>query len=264
VARIHLITFADGGAGYLAGRDLLIRTATEAGWFESITAYDESRLAQESPAWYAKHRDFIKANRRGFGYWIWKPEVIRLKLHEIQSDDLVLYLDAGCQINPKGITRFKRYIELTKLFGMFCFYLNGANYTIGQWTKADLLRYFAIQSNDPILSMPQVEAGISFYKNTKTTIKSIRLWSETMTFEDYHLVNDSPSRAAEGIEFIEHRHDQSVFSLIHYIHRWGKSIKNENYFPIHWNLNAHPDVFPIAATRFIKPERTNLSVLKPT
>ena len=233
MTKIHLITFADGGEGYLAGRDLLIRTATEAGWFESITAYDENRLAEESPTWYAKHRNFIKTNRRGFGYWIWKPEIIQLKLREIGPDDLVLYLDAGCQINPKGIKRFKRYIELAKLFGMFCFYLNGPNYTIGQWTKADLLSYFEIHLNDIILSMPQVEAGVGFYKNTKTTLKSIQFWSETMTFEDYHLVNDSPSRATEAREFIEHRHDQSVFSLIHYTQRWSKSIRNENYFPLH-------------------------------
>lgn len=258
MTRVHLITFADGGAGYLTGRDLLIRTATEARWFESITAYDENRLAQESPDWYEEHRAFIKSNRRGFGYWIWKPEIIRLKLSEVSADDVVLYLDAGCQINSKGITRFKKYIELTNLFGMFCFYLNGPNYTIGQWTKADLLRYFDIQFDDPILAMPQVEAGVSFYKNTKTTIKSVQLWSETMTCKDYHFVNDNPSHATEGRAFIEHRHDQSVFSLIHYIHRWGKSIRNENYFPFHWRNNEHPEIYPIAATRYVNPNRTNL------
>jgi hypothetical protein len=167
LTKVHLITFADGGAGYVAGRDLLIRTGLEAGWFESITAYDENRLEQESPIWYGEHQNFIKANRRGFGYWIWKPEVIRLRLLEIPADDLVLYLDAGCQIRPNGITRFNQYVELAKRFGMFCFYLNGSHYTIGQWTKADLLRKFGIQQGDPILSMPQVEPGVCFFIKKK-------------------------------------------------------------------------------------------------
>jgi hypothetical protein len=264
VTRVHLVSFADGGAGYLAGRDLLIQTAREAGWFESITAYDLNRLAHESPVWFAKHQGFIKANRRGFGYWIWKPEVIRLKLHQVPPDDLVLYLDAGCQINPKGISRFNRYIELAKRSGMLCFYLNGSNYTIGQWTKANLLRHFEIKLGDPILSMPQVEAGVSFYKHSKSTLNLVKLWSDILCLENHHFVDDSPSRAVESQQFIEHRHDQSVFSLIHYMYRWGTSIRNENYFPIYWKNNIHPKNFPIAATRYINPNRTNLLALKPT
>ena len=259
--KVHLVTFADGGLGYLKGRDLLIKTAKESGWFETISSYDERRLAEDFPQWYNQHSHFIKTNRRGFGYWIWKPKIISSTLSKIPTGDIVLYLDAGCQVNAEGKARFGLYIDLAYRFEMLCFYLHGTNYTVGRWTKTDLLEHFSVKQDDPLLSLPQIESGICFYRNTTTNILHLRTWSETIESYDYHFVDDTESRKPEQKYFIEHRHDQAALTILHYKYRWGKSIRNENYFPIHWKHNLHPKVFPIAATRFINSNRTNLLAL---
>ena len=35
---------------------------------------------------------------RGGGYWIWKSHIIK-KINEINDNDILIYLDAGCSIN---------------------------------------------------------------------------------------------------------------------------------------------------------------------
>jgi hypothetical protein len=258
MSRVHLITFADGGQGYLAGRDLLVHTAKESGWFDSITTYDQKRLTLETPTWHETHKAFINSNKRGFGYWIWKPHVIAQRLSQLPDDDVLLYLDAGCQINKKGEKRFSVYLDLTANFDMLCFYLHGPNYTIKQWTKGDLLTYFEINPSDPILELPQIESGICFYKKSSITAHFLKMWSTIIESNQYKYVNDEPSIITNSKHFLEHRHDQATLTLLHYRYRWGKSIRNENYFPNHWNRLEHPNAYPIAATRFVNEKRTNL------
>jgi len=259
---VHLVTFADGGPGYLQARDLLIDTAQASQWFKTIKAYDLATLALESPSWFETHRQFIASNRRGLGYWIWKPEVIRLRLAQISSNDVLLYLDAGCQINPYGECRFEYYVKLCQDYEMLCFFLNGPNYTIGQWTKADLLNKFNIAENDSLLRLPQVEAGVSFYMATPHNHASLLRWEALASENGYSLLSDMPSNINESRYFLEHRHDQAIFSLLHYLDSWGKSIKNENYHPSKWSVGITPKAYPILATRFINENRPCITKLR--
>lgn len=238
MSKIHLITFADGGEGYIAGRDLLVKTAKESGWFDTITTYDQKKLSLETPSWHETHKAFINSNRRGFGYWIWKPHIISLRLSQVSDEDLVLYIDSGCQINTRARKRFSIYKDLTDHFDMLCFYLNGPNYSTGQWTKKDLLLRFGVTQSHPLLKQPQVEATVCFFKNNIKTKNHVKDWSKIATEFNYQYVNDAPSIKPNEKHFIENRHDQAIFSLIHYLHGWGKSIKNENYFP-HYGANIH-------------------------
>lgn len=259
---VHLVTFADGGPGYVQGRNLLVDTAQASQWFKTIKAYDLATLALESPTWFETHRKFITNNRRGLGYWIWKPEVIRIRLSQIGSHDVLLYLDAGCQINPYGKRRFEHYVRLCQDYGMLCFFLNGPNYTIGQWTKVDLLNRFNIAQNDPLLTLPQVEAGVSFYMATTKTHLSLSSWELLASENGYSMLSDSPSIDKESDQFIEHRHDQAIFTLLHYLDNWGKSIKNENYHPLCWSEGTTPKAYPILATRFINEDRPSVAKLR--
>ena len=42
---------------------------------------------------------FVKEYVRGYGLWIWKPFIVK-KVFEVFPDcELILYLDAGCELN---------------------------------------------------------------------------------------------------------------------------------------------------------------------
>jgi hypothetical protein len=144
---------------------------------------------------------------------------------------------------------------------MLCFYLNGPNYRIGQWTKGDLLKYFGVSGSDPLLELPQVESGIIFLSPTIFNLSMLDQWERTCLESNYSLVNDNFSFATNNQDFIEHRHDMAIFTLMHYRSGWGKSIRNENYFPESWQRGVHPKSFPICASRGINDSRISIDKL---
>ena len=51
---------------------------------------------------------------RGGGYWIWKPYIISKMLEQINENDILVYIDAGCHINitKESKQRFNEYINM--------------------------------------------------------------------------------------------------------------------------------------------------------
>lgn len=78
-------------------RERICGQAVESGWFtrvlEPFTRADAERLV-------AGHADAeeVLTRRRGGGYWIWKPLVVREMLRGLRDGDIILYADAGCSI----------------------------------------------------------------------------------------------------------------------------------------------------------------------
>jgi len=73
---IHFVTFADGTVDLRSAAHRLRTQAEETRWFDSCTAWHLNDLQIIAPDWVARHSPFIQANRRGFGYWIWKSFMI--------------------------------------------------------------------------------------------------------------------------------------------------------------------------------------------
>ena len=97
------------------------------------------------------------------------------------------------------------------------------------------------------MNSPQIEAGIIFLKNTPQIRKFILEWLNISTANNYVYIDDNVE--IESTDFLEHRHDQSIFSLLVYLSNIGYIIRNENYLPDMWSKNLHPRQAPIAAFR---------------
>lgn len=52
--------------------------------------------------------------RRGYGYWKWKSYLIKHQLDKMQDGDILIYADAGCDYNSKGVDRLNEYIQIVK------------------------------------------------------------------------------------------------------------------------------------------------------
>ena len=82
-----------------------------------------------------------------------------------------------------------------------------------KYTKADLLNYFNFLYNKKITHTDQFWAGSFFIKKNKFTILFINEWMSLFK-KNIKLVDDSPSKIKNHKNFIENRHDQSIFSIL--------------------------------------------------
>lgn len=246
---IHLIIFADGTDNIKDAGTRLKHQAENINWFNSVTLWNSNLINKVDPSWYSKHDKFISDNKRGFGYWIWKSKIIELSLLSSKIGDIVLYLDAGFELNPLGLNRFKDYLDITNRLDFLSFYLNGNNYSIRQWTKKSLLNEFNMNYDSAFINQPQIEAGCIFIKSSADSLFFIKQWQHYSTTNNYLYSNDIISNFEDDL-FIEHRHDQSIMTLLlNRMSNFGVTIRNENYFPECWMNNFHPADLPLAALR---------------
>ena len=65
-------------------------------------------------------------------------------------------------------------------------------------------------------------------------------------YENFHLADDTPSQSNNEVGFIEHRHDQSILSLL--LKQYGTSvIPLEEVYRPNWNLYSR--FYPILTQR---------------
>ena len=172
-------------------------------------------------------RNLIKnKKKRGYGYWIWKPYLILNVFKEINYGDIINYMDIGCHIVKENSKRFYEYIDLIsnkkKWLLPFQYKIEDTNLDKNfnypkreeyKFTKSDLLNYFGCLNDKSILETPQYWAGNFFIKKTDDSIKFINEWLNVF-YERFDLIDDTPSKIKNHRDFIENRHDQSVFSIL--------------------------------------------------
>lgn len=206
--RIFLCSF--GNSSYLSALSRLKVQAQETGWFYRIECGTEESL---SPLFKQEVMDLLKPEVRGFGYWIWKPQIILQCLYQMEHGDILLYVDAGCHINRAGKNMFLAYIEEVKRHpsGFLVFGARKGSLE-RQYTKGDIFSYFNIRDDD-IYNSGQIHATAFFLRKDDHTQKIIEYWKEVM-MEHRDLIDDSLSITPNALDFKENRHDQSVFSIL--------------------------------------------------
>ena len=225
---IHLITYGSGKQ-FTLSKIRLCFEAKRVGWFDTITAYGPEHLDDDFKN---KFKDIL-TQPRGGGYWIWKPYVIKKKLKEINDGDILIYLDAGCCINPLAKKRFLEYIDMLQnnQNGIVTFE-NGCQEK--KWTTREIFNYFNVELNSDIANTKQLVAGIRIMKKNKQLEKLIDLELQTY-HENPLLVTDYYNNNNQESFFKENRHDQSIFSLIHKQHN-SVVLKNETFFDEYKNF----------------------------
>jgi len=167
---------------------------------------------------------FIKKNnKRLFGYACWKPEIILKYLEEIPENSILQYSDIGCHLNKNGYSRLKEYIQITNQNNILAFQYKKPDFKIdidlkyqiyfeSEYTKGDLFNHFKLNNNSPLKKSEQVWSGTMFFKNNSVSKFFLKKWLEIC--KSNNLIDDSPSIEKNSKEFVEHRHDQSVFSIL--------------------------------------------------
>ena len=171
-----------------------------------------------------KMKEHLITGSRGFGYWCWKPQVILQAMNEMPDGDVLLYVDIGCHLNPKGLKRLEEYRQYAIEHGIVAFQFRALGdaskfdtslhfFLERQWTKSDLFRFFNLDKQKAISDTGQVEATVIVIHKNAYSEKIIKSWRECF-LNHFELVDDSPSKSPNAPDFIENRHDQSAFSLL--------------------------------------------------
>ena len=204
--------------------------------------------------------NFKKKNKkRLFGYGCWKAEIIDNFMNSLPKDAIIQYSDIGCHLNTNGEKKLLEYYDLTKENNILAFQykkpqfdLNDLKYQIYyeyENTKSDLFNHFNLDLKSEVSKSEQFWSGSVFFKNNEKSKIFLKKWMDICKID--HLIDDESSKIDNHKNFKEHRHDQSVFSIICKLHKvfsisaseaeWAEDNNGRT-----WN---HLENFPILAKR---------------
>ena len=206
----HFITFGGPTSNYHDANKKICNQAVKINLFDKIVTFTEKDLMNDNEFW-KTHSDFILKNKRGYGYWIWKSYLIKKYMETLNNNDVLLYLDSGCEINYHARNQMKELLDTVDNFFVSEACLGNIVQIEKIWTKKDLLIYMNMD-NDMYINKGQIQGGILLIKKNNLTTKIINEWYQLASM--YHNINDMPSIVPNYDCFKEHRHDQSVISLL--------------------------------------------------
>ena len=209
-----VVTFADARMDHMHRR--FRKQAKQLRVFDRVLCLSEQDL---DASFVSEFREILVPETRGFGYFVWKPQVILQALKLAKPDDVLLYLDSGSHLVASGHPRFMDYVRIVKesASGILAFELdfivNGHTHLEKEWSKADLFEHLQVLKLPEVVNTPQIQAGVIFIHQRPGVEQFFEEWLGVFR-HSLTLVDDSPSMAPNFEEFRSHRHDQSVFSVL--------------------------------------------------
>ncbi len=211
-----LVSFAD--KKYEGSQKNLTRSAMKNGidWFENYTPDSLKYSIHEREDIFYEKNKFILTQPRGAGYWLWKPYIILETLISLNEGDIVLYSDATVTV----ISDLSPLFELADKHSIVTFQIGGAH-TNKVWTKREC--FLLMGADEPKYhNYIQTTASYQLYKNDETSISFLKEYLHYC--ENPMILTDIRDPYTEQYSvFKDHRHDQSVLSILsvkHNLKRW--------------------------------------------
>lgn len=190
---------------FAAVRKLNSATGIRIGGFDKVIEYSPADL----DSGFKRRNAHILGQARGAGYWLWKPYIIHQTLAASAANDLLCYSDAG-SLFTRSVAPLVAAMQRTQQ-DVIAFEMKYHRERV--WTKRDAFVLLDCDE-DRYAVTGQVMAGCSFWRKTPFTTMLAAEWLRYV--QDERIVTDAPNRCGRPNfpEFREHRHDQSVWSLL--------------------------------------------------
>lgn len=215
--KVRLIAF---GAGLNGLENALARLRNQAKVFpliDEVCTYTDKDLTEE---YHKMFKDFPQKYPKGYGLWSWKPWLVSRELDSMRDGDILLYVDAGVELNPKGLGRFSYYLDLASRAGFVFFSLNLQNRF---WTKHDT----GLVTRENYFRN-QVAATAFFIQVSDKSREFAKEWLQLCSWEAGSHLLDPISDSGETLEF-QHRHDQSILSSVVFKNEISVLDRDETY-----------------------------------
>jgi hypothetical protein len=206
---VHLVSFATSEFA-LAMRGLI--DSARAFGVDRVDPWDPARL--RATPFYPAHRELLD-RPRGAGYWLWKPYIIQSLLDQAAPGDIVVYADAAISV----IRPLDPLFDLCRRRGGVLLFrghydaIFGPPHVCAAWTKRDAFVLMGCDA-EAFYQAPMVDASLVVLERDGRAQTLVREWLEYC--RDPRIVSDDENSCAlaNRPEFIAHRHDQSVLSLL--------------------------------------------------
>jgi hypothetical protein len=197
--KINLINFANNGH-YSAQKQ-----CSKSGLQQGVNSYYEYGWKDIDDNFKNKHIDIFN-NRRGSGYWLWKPYFISKTLNFVNEGDIVLYADSSTIF----ISSIQPLVDICMSEDILIF---GQKYLNREFTKRDTF-YYMDCDNHKYYTSHQATASYMMFKKSKKSIDFVNEYLKYCT--DKRIISDDPNVCGlpNLSHFKSHRHDQSVVSIL--------------------------------------------------
>jgi hypothetical protein len=199
---IVLINYADRQFKY--SQKLNAQSGLHVGKVDRVVSYGPRDIDRG----FCQRNERILCQRRGGGYWLWKPYFIARTLNEMTEGDVLFYCDAGaCFIRPVA-----PLVDLFEPAGqdVLPFELEQPERI---WSKRDAFVLLGCDCS----KFTEERQRLASYSLWRVSAQSRALATELLWLaQDERLLTDVPNTCGlpNHPGFIEHRHDQSIFSLL--------------------------------------------------
>jgi hypothetical protein len=195
----YLISFADNK--YKKEQSLLSKSALKIGGFDAVIDYGPEDIDEI----FKKENEKILQHKKGYGYWLWKPYFISKALRDISDGDYLFYCDSACYF----IRNIENLIQSLEKSQQSIMAFESGLIEI-QYTKKLVFELMDCE-NENFKYSPHRIASFILIKKTKESEFLIHTYLELA--KKYELITDSSTEIEDPL-FIEHRHDQSIWSLL--------------------------------------------------
>jgi len=207
-AQKWLISFGDGEV-YEANQNFLTSVTVNKG-FDAVVNYKKKHIDH---IFYEQNKKILD-QKRGSGYWLWKPYFILKTLNKMEEGDFLFYMDSGVVFLGVSETYIKK-MNLAKndilLFDSGC--------TNKCYVKRDV--FDIMNMNEKYRDELHIDAGLGIIiRNTKESRKFVEEWLHYC--KDERLLTDLKSKNEEYSDFKDHRHDQAILSMMY--HKYSTQI----------------------------------------
>jgi len=204
--RKYLISFAT--PQFKDKQNSLNDSANDKG-FTDIISYSQLDLGDE----FVKDFGNILDYPRGYGCWSWKSFIIKKTLDLCDDGDIILYLDSSNLILENLDFLFEKcFLDEIVLFENRDGSPDNKPWTNKPWTKRDCYTLMNCDDSD-YWNGKQVNATYQLYKKSSTALKFVEEFYNAS--RNINIISDLDNITLENFpEFMDHRHDQSILSLL--------------------------------------------------
>ena len=199
---LWVINYADDN--FKKQQEYCTKTAYKKGKADKVIQYGPNDIDK---CFREKHNKIL-SQKRGGGYWLWKPYIIDKTLSIMKENDYLMYCDSGAYYVDsiyKLINKMKKKGDDLMVFEL--------PFMERKYSKRDAFVFMNCDTKE-YTETNQILATYILMKNNENVRNVIKEWLDYM--KNDFIVNDEKNILGldnyEG--FIENRHDQTVFSLV--------------------------------------------------
>jgi hypothetical protein len=231
---IHLVTFATGNC--VTGQTKLNESAQKHGILsENIHSYNHDDLFNSQ---FVKNNQHVFKEKKGVGYWAWKPFFILDVMKNIPFGDSIVYHDSG---RPCYNWEFTQSIDDSVRH--VCEHYQGVGivfgpFNHGTWTKHDCLEMMGCLDKR-YTNHNQASATWGIWQKNVLSITILNEWLKWATHPSRIVTDDASVMCQETAKFKHNRHDQSILTNIllklHFSGKYTNIMRSQGVYEKNFN-----------------------------